>query len=282
MHCHTLEFCISIGVDLMVNTCSKQLVQLSKIRMGNGVTVMSMVFLSSALMSIAEDDHDEMFGLKPSSLITAIGTVSGILSAIILPFMGAVVDCTPYRRKVGVVFTIILISIQTIQIASTANTWRYMAFLQAINGFVFQVMMLAAYSYLPEMAREIGEKRMTKYSSKFFMMMFALESIYLIVVIGISLHFEMDDLATSQVAQSINLVFAGWCYYYGWKFFTPKVGNRELTDKSSLCMSGFLQVFKTASGIWKHYRSSLGWYLSAVVFAEAGKTIFIFSFQWSL
>jgi MFS-type transporter involved in bile tolerance (Atg22 family) len=245
--------------------------------MGNGVTVMSMIFLSSALISLADKDEEDMFGLKPSSLITAIGTISGILSAIMLPFMGAIVDSTPHRRKIGVIFTIILLAIQTIQIGTIGPTWRYMALLQAINGFVFQVTILATYSYLPEMGREIGEKRMTKYSSKFFMMMFATESIYLIFVIGISIHFGMNDIATSQLAQTMNVAFAGWCYYYGWMFLTDKSGRRKMEDTSSLYISGFLQVFKTASGIWKHYKSSLGWYLFAVVFAEAGEPKIILS-----
>jgi len=238
--------------------------------MGNGVTVMSMVFLSSALISLAENERVELLGLKPSSLITAIGTVSGILSAIMLPFMGALVDCTPHRKRVGIIFTAIMISIQIIQIGITQMNWKYMVFLQAINGFIFQVTTLAAYSYLPEIARDIGEKRMTKYSSKFFMMMFALESIYLIIVIGISIYYGMDDVVTGRMALAINVVMAGSCYYYGWDFLTHKKGSCDLTGKS-LCKSGFSQVFCTASGIWKHYAKSLGWYLFAVMFAEAGK-----------
>lgn len=243
--------------------------------MGNGVTVMSMVFLSSALMHLSENEEQEMFGLKPSSLVTAIGTVSGILSAIMLPFMGAVVDGTPHRRKVGIISTFMLVTIQTIQIMTVRQTWKYMALLQALNGFIFQVATLAAYSYLPEMAREIGESRMTKYSSKFFIMMFALESIYLIIVIGISIHFRMDDVGTSALAQSINVLGAGWCYYNGWKYLTDRPGNRSLNDDRSFFASGFVQVYRTASGICKHYASSLGWYLFAVLFAEAGELIFI-------
>ncbi len=231
---------------------------------------MSMVFLGSSLISLASNEQYEFLGLKPSSLVTAIGTASGILSALMLPFMGALVDGTPHRKKVGIIFTIILTIIQIIQMGTTQANWYYMALLQAINGFVFQVTTLAAYSYLPEMARDIGERRMTKYSSKFFIMMFALESIYLIVVIGISIYFRLNDAETGRIAIGINVLLAGTCYFYGWDFLTPKNGNRDLTGKS-LCKSGFLQVFRTASGIWKHYRSSLGWYLFAVIFAEAGK-----------
>ncbi len=239
--------------------------------MGNGVTVMAMVFLSSALMSLAENEEHEMFGLKASSLVTAIGTVSGILSAIMLPFMGAVVDGTPHRRLVGIVSAFLLVTIQALQIVTVQATWKYMALLQAVNGFIFQVATLAAYSYLPEMAREIGENRMTKYSSKFFIMMFALESVYLIIVIGFSIHFRLGDVGTSAVAQTINVLGAGWCYYNGWKYLTPKPGNPNPDDTRSLCTKGFSQSFRTASGICKHYSSSLGWYLFAVMFAEAGK-----------
>mmetsp|Transcript_26134 Transcript_26134/g.30354 ORF Transcript_26134/g.30354 Transcript_26134/m.30354 type:complete len:486 (+) Transcript_26134:142-1599(+) len=239
-------------------------------RMGNGVTVMSMVFLSSALMSLAENEEEALYGIKSSSLITAIGTVSGILSAIMLPFMGALVDCTPSRRKIGKVFTITLVVIQTIQIGTVQSTWRFMALLQAINGFVFQVTILAAYSYLPEIGRDIGEKLMTEYSSDYFIMMFGMESIYLVSVIGISIYYELGDVLTAQVAQVMNIVLSGFCYYYGWKFLTKKKARRELSKTEPLFLSGFLQVFRTASGISKHYGSSLGWFLLAVTFAEAG------------
>ncbi len=244
--------------------------------MGNGVTVMAMVFLSSSLMYLSENEEQEMFGLKPSSLVTAIGTVSGILSAIMLPFMGAVVDGTPHRRQVGIISSFLLVTIQTIQICTIKETWKYMALLQCLNGFIFQVATLAAYSYLPEMAREIGESRMTKYSSKFFIMMFAFESFYLVIVIGVSIHYNMDDVQTSAVAQCINVLGAGWCYYNGWKYLTNRPGTSQSGDNRSLFSSGFVQVYRTASGICKHYSASLGWYLLAVMFAEAGKLVTLF------
>ena len=104
--------------------------------MGNGPILMSNVFLSAAFITLAEKeigchysddaiDHEEcgtVYGFKPSSLITNIGTITGILSACLVPFIGAVIDCTDYRRKVGASSALLMMVIQAIQIGTFQST----------------------------------------------------------------------------------------------------------------------------------------------------------------
>lgn len=42
-----------------------------------------------------------------------------------------------------------------------------MSVLQAIAGFIYQVQVVSNYAYLPEMAREVGQARMTSYTAIF-------------------------------------------------------------------------------------------------------------------
>ena len=98
--------------------------------------IMSNVFLASALIFLAkreigcEEDEVEcgkVYGMKPSSLITTIGTVSGILSAFFMPFIGAIIDYTSKRWECGAIATTLFILIQAIQIGTVQKTWFAMA-----------------------------------------------------------------------------------------------------------------------------------------------------------
>eukprot|EP00979_Chaetoceros_neogracilis_P018029 scaffold10550_cov271-Chaetoceros_neogracile.AAC.8 len=226
------------------------------LKMGNGQVAMSNIFLSTAILTLAQIEiscQDEgvecgkVHGYKPSSLITMIGTVSGILSALLLPFMGAIIDCTDHRRNIGIVSCFCLMLIQTIQIGTVENTWWAMAILQAINGFVYQVVILAAFSYLPEIGRDVGEETLTEYSADWSILAYAAQIMYMVVVIGSSICLGLNDVQTGQLGQAVNIPASGICYYYACKFFSKKAARRKLSSKESLFGTGCRQVFRTAS-----------------------------------
>lgn len=141
-----------------------------------GAVVMSNIFLSTSLIYLAseeagcldeegkviEDCNNKTHGFQPPSLIANIAVISGLLSAFLMPYFGAVVDYTPHRRAVGIGAALLLIVIQAVQIGTVSATWFPMIILQAIAGFIYQVEVLATYAYLPEIARAVGEKIMTQ------------------------------------------------------------------------------------------------------------------------
>lgn len=140
-----------------------------------GAVVMSNVFLVSSLIYLAseaagcvdendtviEDCTNKIHGFQPPSLIANIAVISGLLSAFLMPLIGAIVDYTPHRRMTGIVGAILLTLIQATQIATISATWFPMLILQAIAGFVYQIQVLTAYAYLPEIARYVEQKIMT-------------------------------------------------------------------------------------------------------------------------
>ena len=121
---------------------------------------MSNIFLSTALIYLAseqvgcldwdpyagrkkiDDQCDErVYGLfQPAALITNIGVAVGILSAIMMPIAGAIVDFTPYRWTVGVVSSAMIVLIQLLQIWTNSQTWFIMAILQAVFGVSYHIM----------------------------------------------------------------------------------------------------------------------------------------------
>jgi MFS-type transporter involved in bile tolerance (Atg22 family) len=105
--------------------------------------------------------NQNVYGMTPASLIANIAIVSGLLSAFLMPLSGAMIDYTPYRREVGILSAFFMIAIQAIQIGTVQATWFPMAILQAIAGFLYQVQVLATFAYLPEIARSVGQTKLT-------------------------------------------------------------------------------------------------------------------------
>lgn len=145
--------------------------------MARGPFVMSNIFLASALIYLAaeeagcideekdevvDDCNNRVYGQKPGTLIANIAVFSGLLSAFFMPFFGAAVDYTPYRRRIGWMVAVVMILIQAVQIGTVSSTWFAMSILQALNGFFYQVQILAVYAYLPEIAKDVGESVMTQ------------------------------------------------------------------------------------------------------------------------
>lgn len=172
-------------------------------RCGSGPVIMSNIFLSTSLILLAERQIDcegddvpcgRVYGLKPSSLISLIATISGILSCFFLPFMGAIVDYTSHRWTLGVLSCAFLVLVQAIQIGTVQDTWFVMAILQAINGFVYQVVTMAVYAYLPEIASDIAYKKYNWYSSVYYMVMFGHQALFVIIIVGLDLVLKLDDV----------------------------------------------------------------------------------------
>jgi MFS-type transporter involved in bile tolerance (Atg22 family) len=142
----------------------------SQLGVARGAVVMSNIFLSTSLIYLANDDagclddEDEVidncdarvYGQSPAALVANIAVFSGLLSALLMPLVGAMVDYTPHRRNIGVWVAALIILIQAVQIATLPATWFAMAILQGIAGFLYQMQVLATYAYLPDIAREVG------------------------------------------------------------------------------------------------------------------------------
>jgi MFS-type transporter involved in bile tolerance (Atg22 family) len=197
--------------------------------------------------------------------------VSGILSSFLLPFVGAIIDYTPNRHLVGVVSSAILVAIQAIQIYTVESTWFPMSILQAINGFIYQVVALASYAYLPEIVSSIDEKTFQWYSSLYYMAMFGHEILFLIVMAAIAVILGTDDVVTAQISQGLDTVVTGGYFILTWYYFTKKEAKAILSKDSTLCGAGFRQVFRTSTGLYHHYPNTVGRFFVGCIFAEAGE-----------
>jgi MFS-type transporter involved in bile tolerance (Atg22 family) len=137
---------------------------------------MSNIFLSTSLIYLAreeagcideegeviEDCDGTAYGFQPASFVSNIAVISSLLSAFFMPLVGAMVDYTEYRKRVGAIISASIVAIQIAQIGTVSETWFVMAILQALAGFLYQGLVLSVYAYLPDMSYRVGETTMTK------------------------------------------------------------------------------------------------------------------------
>mmetsp|Transcript_14349 Transcript_14349/g.23229 ORF Transcript_14349/g.23229 Transcript_14349/m.23229 type:complete len:543 (+) Transcript_14349:110-1738(+) len=258
--------------------------------LANGGVIMSNIFLASSLIHLACDEAGgldpesgtcdsqvSVRGMKPSSLITNIAVISGLLGAFFMPVFGAIVDFTPHRKLTGIVSVIVLTLIQAVQIGTTQKTWFPMAILQAVAGFIFQIQIVAIYSYLPEMARHVGQDHMNSFAAIFTMTQFSSEAIFIVVVTAFGIGLNLDTVQTAMVSQSVSVL---WCLLFfttSWWYFPKRPARHSLegSKQKSILMAGFYQNYKTAKLIWTKYRKGLKWYLLALMFADSSASAMV-------
>jgi hypothetical protein len=144
-----------------------------------------------------------------------------------------------------------------------------MAILQAFAGFLYQVQVVSTYAYLPEMAREVGQKHMNKYTAIFEQCQFSSQAIFIVVVIGISLGLSLDTVRTAMVSQGAVVLWSVLLFTWGWKYLPARPARHTLSDGQWTMLAGFAQNWKTSKAIWTRYRKGVKWYLLATIFAEA-------------
>ena len=241
---------------------------------------MANVFLASALLFLAKREIGceeeevkcgKIYGMKPSSLITVIGTLSGLLSAFFLPFIGAIIDYTSKRWECGATAAALFILIQTIQVGTVQKTWFAMAILQAFNGFFFQINSLCIFAYLPEIGAVTEREKFTWYNSLFSIAGFVPMLLFLIVVVTIGLALSLDDQRVGQVGQAIDVFVSGGTFLFSYIFLHRRDARNTLKEGEYLYSAGFKQVFRTSKQIYRHYPRSIGLFFLGIIFSDAGK-----------
>lgn len=250
---------------------------------------MSNIFLSTSLIYLASEDAgclDEddkvlqecdtrVYGMLPIALISNIAVIAGLLSAFCMPIIGAIVDFTPYRTRLGIISCGLMGMIQMIQIGTVSSTWFVMALLQALAGFFYQANIMSVYSFLPTIARKVGEGPMVGFTATFTMTQFGGQASFLLIVIIVTgIILNTNSIVTAQISQGINVTWILIFFTMGWRLFPSKVPrNRALPEGHSLVMEGFRQNYQTIQNLYRGSKA-LRYFFLALVFAEAATNTF--------
>jgi hypothetical protein len=241
-------------------------------RCGSGSSVDA--YNEDSLMSSCDNT---IYGFRPSSLLTNLATISGILSSIALPFFGSIVDHTPYRRHVGAYTAIGLILVKSIEgIVLGPSTWFFITGLQILSALLYQIHITASYAYVSELSTDSHVQ--AEYNSTFSIILYISTILFMVQVLGLSKWWDVqnEDVATARIALLISAATCTVLLPPAWIYLFPDRPAKKMSSGSSsqsrpdvsLFTIGFYQVWITSQQIRCRY-PALRSLLCAIAFSEA-------------
>lgn len=245
-------------------------------------------FLGTALLRLAKESvgcaveplddsgsipacDERLFGiLRPSSLLTTYTIVVGMVSAALLPLLGAVVDYTPHRRLIGRCFSVTFCVLLLPQIAIGPETWLAVAILQIGVAFVGWAQSMVTYAYLPELTD--SAERLSGYTQSYTVLSFSSMVIYIVVTVGVAsaAGFADDTVATARLGMAIAFVISCVFLSAAWgSLMQKRPAARTLSDGQSLWTAGFIQVYRTSIHVY-HHLPALKWFYLSIALIDAG------------
>lgn len=100
-------------------------------------------------LDMEDECNAEVHGMKPSSLLTTYATSVGMVAAVFMPFVGAIVDTTPHRRLLGRIFATSFVTVSFPTIFLSESNWFAMSVVFAMVSFIEYFETMCLYSYLP-------------------------------------------------------------------------------------------------------------------------------------
>lgn len=215
--------------------------------------------------------NEKVYGIKPSSLLTTYTMIVGVASACLLPLMGAIIDYTPHRLRVGrslsTLFTVLILP----TIFLNEDNFFGIAIIQVIISFTGWAQTAISYAYLPELTT--NELLLNDYTKSFTMASYGSMVVFLGIVIGglQATGNGDDDLLTNQVAMSIAFCINVCLLGYSWGYL---FGRRDRmhplpSDQKWLWTAGFVQLYNTGKNIALNYRA-LKWFYLSIAMSDAG------------
>jgi UMF1 family MFS transporter len=256
-----------------------------QVGIGNGSIAISNVFLSSCFIFLASKEagcidengltpcNTRVHGFLPTTFVTNIAAISGLLSAFLLPVIGAIIDYTRHRQTVGRIVAFLIWMIQTIQIGTFEESWFQMAILQAIVVALFEVHYALSVSYVPDIARyEVNHETMTRFNRYFFCIQYSGQMTFLTICLAISYFLKFTSIESAHLGQSLSSFVLLICYTQAWRKLPPMEGRRKLPEGKSLLLEGFRQNFRTMQRMHRNPNKTLKWFFITVIISESGGT----------
>jgi hypothetical protein len=225
-----------------------------------------------------------LYGFRPSSLLTNIATVSGILAALIIPIVGSIMDHTPYRHSIGYSSGLVLCIIKLMEFialslqdtttttTTTLTTWRtniwlYIALGQIVSAGSYYIHLTTTYAYLSEVSQL--PKQQSRYNTTLFIILYVSTLLFMIQVISTSSIVASqssndengdtqnsnsnsnstsgsDDIATAQIALGTTVLICTSCMVYSWRYYFPLVpAKAPIPMNQTIYTVGFHTLYHT-------------------------------------
>ena len=212
---------------------------------------------------------NRVYGFRPSSMLTMASVITGVTSAVLMPFIGAVVDHTRHRKTVGVLTAILVCAITGFQIAISIDTWFACLIAEMFGGFALIMHFMSVMAYLPDLTDV--EYELTHYTSRFNIFMYSVQIVYVLFLIGMVYGLGLNSIETARVAAAGAFAIATVLFSYAWTFlFRKRPALSQVKAGDNIFNSGFKQIGRTTKKIFTRYHA-LRWFMLALLFSpEAG------------
>lgn len=258
-----------------------------------GVILMATaVFVSSELLRLAKEDslcgnssqeggdeevEDEeecrVHGMRPTSILTNIVTITGLLSAFIMPFVGSIIDHTDHRRTVGSISAAVITIFIFIQMIILEHHWFSAAILQVFVSVAYTVHLTVVYAYFPELSSDHDE--LTELAARFTGIQYGSSVAFLVMMVALlQIVKHKEDINSAFLAQEVVVIVC--CFFFGtsWtSLFHERSATQQVPKNASLVTAGFWKIYKTAKTILRDH-NAIKWVLLSVAFTEAAATTF--------
>jgi len=251
-----------------------------------GFLIMGSVFLATALLSLAEKDAGcedlaageectgRTHGIRPSSLLTLLGAITGFISAILQPIVGAIVDHTQYRRAILICASLTLVANNYIQACVGENTWFFVTILQGLGPLTFMSQSVVLFAYIPDITDDSALQ--AKYNANIdafraLSMIFTVISVSMLsrVIPAIgeigTLKYEVN---TARLSQIWSTSFAFIFFLISFRYMKPRSALSDVPRGGSLLSASFSKLGKTIKTIKNHY-PALSWFCVSLVLIES-------------
>lgn len=255
------------------------------------ILIATAVFVSTELLSLAKEaagctmgTDDEMadddvfeearvYGMRPTSILTNIVTVTGLLSAIIMPLFGSIVDHTDNRRAVGSISAAAISVFILLQTLVIEDHWFSAAILQVLISVAYTVHLTVVYAYFPELTSD--HKEMAELAARFTAVQYGSSVAFLVImVIILETFYKNNPLSSAIISQGIVFLICCFCFGYSWMMlFHPRQAAQKVPENTSLLTAGFWKIHKTGKTILRDH-DAIKWVLVSVAFTEAATTTF--------
>lgn len=255
---------------------------------GRATIFMSSFFVGPALLKLAsreaidiagclaeDEDYDEctnaarIYGFKPSSLLTNMGTIASLFSVISLPIFGAVVDFTPYRRQIGMFTAFGLAFIKIFELGLGPTTWFFVVCLQIISSFLYQTNSATVLTYSAELSKHPTDQ--SKFQSFFALIIFVSMFLYMLEVLIPSRILHLEDIGTAKLSIIVSIINSVPLFTLGWVFFfRDRPSASKLPDGQTILKEGFRKLASTFNEISSKYGSVKHFLVFSIAWSEAG------------
>ena len=218
-----------------------------------------------------DDSQCRYWGVNPGTLVSQAISIGSLLSALMMPIFGSIVDHSPHRLLMGKVSTALLVFVNFMQIFLFRATWIFIMLLQAAVQYpLYNCQYIARSAYMCELTKDLGVT-LPRINKRDRLWEMAGMWGYLIVVTVAVIVADFGVVDAARLSQALASIIGGSIMWKGWQYMPYRPALMPLREGDSLLLSGFKKIFETAVMV-RRDAPQLGRFLVGYVFIEAGTT----------